>query len=104
MEGRASESATASGIRTAHPARAWPSVTLGEDAVGDVAVDVCQAALDAVVVEGQLFVIDAHQVQYGGVEVVPVHRVLDCLPADLSGLLVAAIGLHPKPASQQENP
>ena len=68
---------------------------LGEDAVGDVAVDVGQAALNAVVVEGQLFVIDAHQMQHGGVEVVPLHRVLDCLPADLVGLAKAESGLHP---------
>ena len=77
MEGRACESAKAHGgitVLVYHAnfdgkecslkvsARAWPSVALGEDAVGDVAVDVGQAALNAVVVEGQLFVIDAHQV------------------------------------------
>jgi hypothetical protein len=38
--------------------------------VNDFSVDVGEAAVDAVVVEGELFVVDAEEVQNGGVEVV----------------------------------
>ena len=37
-------------------------------------MDVGQAALDAVVVVGELFVVDAEQVEQGGMEVVPGNR------------------------------
>src|SRR5579883_3023826 len=48
-----------------------------EDLADDAAVDVGQAAVDAVVAEGQSGVVDPQQVQRGGVEVVAVGRVLD---------------------------
>ena len=48
-----------------------------------VAVDVRQAALDAVVVVREPVVPDAEQVQRGGVEIVPGDRLVDDLPADV---------------------
>ena len=47
------------------------------------AMDVGQAALDAVVVERQAGVVDAEQVQYRGVEIMNAGRVLGDLPADV---------------------
>ena len=44
-----------------------------------MAVDVGQAAVDAVVAEGELGVIDAQQVKDGGVEVVAIGDVVDGL-------------------------
>ena len=41
----------------------------GKDGVDDFPVDVGEPAVDAVVVEGELFVVDAEQVEDGGVEV-----------------------------------
>ena len=51
----------------------------------DFAVDVGQASSDAVVVVGQLLVVDAEQVQHRGVEVVPGDGMLGDLPADVVG-------------------
>ena len=48
----------------------------GENGVNDVAVHVGQPAVDAVVAEGQLLVVDAQQVQDRGVQVVAVGLVL----------------------------
>ena len=46
-----------------------------------MAVHIGQAALDAVVVKRQPFVIDAEQVQRGGMEIVRVGGIHRCLPA-----------------------
>ena len=54
-----------------------------------LAVDVCQAALNAVVVIRQVGVIDSEEVQQRGVEVVPGHWVLGRLPTDI---VCASIG------------
>ena len=43
---------------------------LGEDVMNDVAVDISKAAVDAVLADGELLMIDAHEVKNGGVEVV----------------------------------
>ena len=40
--------------------------------MNDVAVDISEAAVDAVLTDGEAFVIDAHEVEDGGVEVVEV--------------------------------
>ena len=42
----------------------------GNQFVNDLAVDVGEAAVDAVVTEGELFVVDAEEVQDGGVDIV----------------------------------
>ena len=44
--------------------------SLGQNGPDDVAMDVRQSALDAVVIVGQAFVIDSQQVQHGGVVIV----------------------------------
>ena len=56
-----------------------------------------QAALDAVVVEGQPRMVDPEQVQDGGVEVVPVGAVLDGFPADVIGRPVGHAVLQTRP-------
>src|SRR5437660_724313 len=60
--------------------RPWSAVALtrpeptagssGQDGVDGLAVDVGQAAVDAVVVVGQPLVVDAEELQHGGVQVV----------------------------------
>ena len=52
-------------------------------------VNVGQAAVDAVVAKGEPFVVDAHQVQDGGVQIVTVGPALDGLVAELIALAVA---------------
>ena len=59
-----------------------------------MAVNICQAAFDPVVVVGQFFVIDPHEVEHGCVEVVPMNRIFNRLPSDLIGLPIAVPGLH----------
>ena len=44
-----------------------------------------QAAANAVVVEGQAFVVDAQQMQHRGMEIVPMDGLIDSLPADVIG-------------------
>lgn len=51
-------------------------------------MDVGEAALDAVVVEGEPLVVDAEEVEHGGVEVVPVHWLFDCFVTDVVGRAV----------------
>ena len=54
----------------------------------DVTVDIGQAEVAAVVAEGELFVIKAQQVEYGGVEIVMRDAVLDGVHAELIGRAV----------------
>ena len=51
----------------------------------DMAVDVGEAALKAVVVEGQPGVIDAEKVQNGRVEIVDRHRMVGAAPQLIGG-------------------
>lgn len=44
----------------------------------DVPVDVCQSEVASSVSVGELFVIEAEQLEHGGVEVVDMHRILGC--------------------------
>lgn len=57
--------------------------TSGKALFYDFAVDIGQTALDSVVVVGQSFVIDAEQVEQGGVEVVPGNGAFGRFPADI---------------------
>ena len=66
-----------------------------EDSLDDVAVHVCQPAFNAVMVESQFLVVYTHQVQQGCVEVVPVYRILNRLPADFIRLSEAEPRLYP---------
>ena len=59
-----------------------------EQVLDHVPVDVGQAALDAVVVPGECFVVDTEQVQDGGVEVGPSDGVFDGPPANFVGRAV----------------
>ena len=49
---------------------------------------VCQSAVDAVVIVGEGFVVDAQKVEDRGVEVGPRHRIFDGAPANRVGLAV----------------
>src|SRR5436309_1325621 len=72
--------------RLREPPEPWPRRTplalrlnelgLRDNRPIDDAMDVSQAEVTAGVAIGQLFVVDAHQVQHGGVEVVDMHLVL----------------------------
>ena len=64
----------------------------GEDAFDDVAVDVCEAVVAAGVVEGEAFVIEAHEVEDGGVEVVDVDAVGGDADPVVVGLAVGDAG------------
>ena len=57
------------------------SLASDEDALDDVSVYVGQPAADAVVIEGQLFVIESEQMQRCGVEVIDGDRVFGRLVA-----------------------
>ena len=52
-----------------------PRLPLGENLLGDPAVDVGQTVIAAAVAIGQFLVIEAEQVQHGGVQVVLVELV-----------------------------
>src|SRR5688500_817922 len=62
---------------------------LRQDLPGDAAVDVGEAVVAAAVAVGQLLVIQAEQVQHGGVQVVLVELVFDGAGAVLVGSAVA---------------
>ena len=47
--------------------------------MNDVAVDVSEAAIDAVLADGELLMIDSHEVKDSGVEIVAVGRALSSL-------------------------
>ena len=51
----------------------------------DDAEDVGEAEVAAVVEVSEAFVVEAEEVEDGGVEIVGVHGVIDCLEADLVG-------------------
>ena len=68
---------------------------LRQNSFNHVTVDVGQSALDAVVVECELFVIHAQQMQQCGVEVVPVNAIFHCLPADVVRRSVSESGFQP---------
>ena len=52
-----------------------------------------EAALDAVVGEGELFVVEAEEVEHGGVQVMEGMDVLGCLEAEFVGGAMADAGL-----------
>ena len=58
-------------------------------------MNVGQPALDAVVVKSQALVIETQQVQNGGVEIVPAHRIDSGAVADLIALSIGDPGLEP---------
>ena len=54
----------------------------GNDVVYDFSVDVRQTKVAATIAVGELFVVDPHEVEDRGVQVVSVDGVLDCLEGD----------------------
>ena len=62
--------------------------------MGDVAVDVGEAVVAALVTESQLFVIDAKEVEAGGMEVVDVDQVLGDTEAEFVGGAVSEAAFH----------
>ena len=87
----------------------------GDDVVDHFAMDVRQPAIDAVVVERQFLVIDTvvverqflvidtEKVKQRCVEVVPRHRIVPDLPADVVRCPYAMPGFSPPPAIHTEN-
>ena len=53
-----------------------------------MAMDISEAAVDAVLADGEAFVVDAHEVENGGVEVVAVSRALEGLVAPFVALSI----------------
>ena len=60
----------------------------GEDLAGDAAADVGEPKVAAAVAVGQPFVIQAHEVQDRGVQVVNMHAIFDRLHAQFVGRTV----------------
>ena len=54
-----------------------PVLALRDEVVDDVAVDVGEAVVPAGVAVGDFLVVEAHQVEHGGIHVVHVDAVLD---------------------------
>ena len=53
--------------------------------MGDVTVHVGQAEVASAVSEGQFFVVDSHQVQQRCVQIVDMHFLFFCVPAEVVG-------------------
>ena len=60
--------------------------------MNDVAVDISEAAVDAVLTDGEAFVIDAHEVEDGGVEVVAVGGAFGSLESEVVALTIRGPG------------
>ncbi len=68
--------------------RRAPDIRSGQQRLHDVSVNVGQPVVAAFVAVGELFVIDAHQVQQRGVEVMHMHGIAHDVVAKLVGLAV----------------
>ena len=66
----------------------------GQQCSGNLSVNVRKTEVAAGVAEGQLLVIETHDVQDRGVEIVNVNGVLSDFVADVVGLAVDDSGLH----------
>ena len=53
-----------------------------------MAMDISEAAVDAVLADGEAFVVDAHEVENGGVEIVAVSGAFGGLEGELVALAV----------------
>ena len=71
---------------------AWPNDWLGQDFADDMPVDVGEAALYTVVVEGELFVVEAEEVERGGVQVMEGMNVFGGLESEFVGGAMADAG------------
>ena len=68
--------------------------TSGNDVVHNFSVDVCQAKVTTAVTVRELFVVETHEVQYGGMEIVHVHAILYGGTAELVCRTVGESGFH----------
>ena len=66
---------------------------LSQDFADDIAMDIGKAALEAVMKEGEAFMVEAEEVEHGGVEVMEGMDVLGCLEAEFVGGAMADTGL-----------
>lgn len=57
--------------------------TLGDNVLNDLTVDICKAEMPALELEGKLLVVDAQQVQDGGLKVMNVNLVVHGVEADI---------------------
>jgi hypothetical protein len=76
-----------------------------ENSIDDVAVDVGEAAVDAVVPKCQLLVIDPEEMENGRVHVIAIGRVFHCLVGPFIALAVGDAALHAaarKPRRERE--
>ena len=64
-------------------------VNLRKDIVDDFTMDIGEAAVGAVIAEGQFFVIDAEQMENGGVQIVTIRFVFDCAPGPFVTLTIS---------------
>ncbi len=69
--------------------KSWVIRNRLDDVVNNVAVDVGQAKVAALVWIGKAFVVDAHEVEKGGVEVVDMDGVLGYIDAIVVGGAIA---------------
>ena len=58
---------------------------LSDDVVNDVARDVGEAEVASAGAEGELGVVNAHEIEDGGMDVMDVDRLVDDLPAEVVG-------------------
>ncbi len=68
---------------------------LREDLINDMPMHIGEAAVDAVVVGAEFFVIEAEQVQGGGVQIVAVGGILGGFEAEVVGAAVGGAALNP---------
>ena len=67
---------------------------LSQNLLGHAAVHISEAVIAAGMAVGKTFVVDAEEMQQGGVQVVDVHTVVQCLEAELVALAVRYATLH----------
>src|SRR5262245_48893696 len=60
-------------------------MVLRQNLFHNVPVHVSQAVIAATIAVGQLFVVDAHEMKYGSVQVVDMHLFFDRIPAEVVG-------------------
>jgi len=83
------------GRRVHHAERCEGRAHLRDDVVHDLALHVGQPEIAAGVVVGQLFVIEAEQLQHGGMEIVDVDGLVHGLKAELVGRAEDGAALDP---------
>ena len=73
-------------LRPFHRRDAHPPNFLGDDLINDMSVHIGQSKILPLIFISELLVLDSHEVQRGGVEVVDVEGILRCGEAEGVGL------------------